>query len=263
MRILYLGNNWLGWQVLQWLRQQGEGIAGLVVHPPNKRKFGEEILEAANLPTERVFGGSELRDPDALQAIRALQPDIGISIMFGYILRAEFLEIFPEGCINLHPAYLPYNRGAYPNVWSIIEGTPAGITLHYIDTGIDTGSIIAQRQVLMEPVDTGETLYRKLEIASLELFKDTWPLVKTQRIEGLKQSAEGGTCHSARDVERIDEIQLDKLYTARELIDVLRARTFPPYHGAYVMVNGRKVYLRLQLIYDEMIREDRSDEHDD
>ena len=179
MRLLYLGNNWLGWQVLQWLMQQGEEVVGLGVHPPDKQKFGTKILETANLLPKKMFDGSKLHDPDTLHAIRALQPDIGISIMFGYILRAEFLEIFPAGCINLHPAYLPYNRGAYPNVWSIIEGTPAGTTLHYIDTGIDTGPIIAQRQVAVEPIDTGETLHRKLERLSLELFKDTWPLVKS------------------------------------------------------------------------------------
>lgn len=261
MRILYLGNNWLGWQALQWLRQQGEEVVGLVVHPLDKRKFGEEILETANLPPEKIFDGSKLRDPVMLQAIRTLQPDIGISILFGYIVRADFLEIFSKGCINLHPAYLPYNRGAYPNVWSIVEGTPAGTTLHYIDVGIDTGQIVAQRQVPVEPIDTGETLYCKLEQASLELFKATWPLVKAGRIEIVEQPAEGGTEHRTRDVERIDEIQLDKLYTARELIDILRARTFRPYPGAYVMVDGRKVYLRLQLMYDDMLREERIDEH--
>jgi len=241
--------------------QQGEEIVGLVIHPLSKRKFGKEILEEVNLPPEKVFEGSKLRDPEVLQAIRALQPDIGISIMFGYIMGAEFRYIFPERCINLHPAYLPYNRGAYPNVWSLIDGTQAGVTLHYIDAGIDTGPIIAQRQMLVEPIDTGETLYRKLEKASLKLFKEAWPLVKAGEAEIVEQTVEEGSHHHARDVEKIDEIQLDRPYIAKELIDILRARTFPPYPGAYMVVNNRKVYLRLQLMYGEVIKEEGSDEH--
>ena len=75
----------------------------------------------------------KLKEPKVLEAIDALQPDIGLSILFDYILRSEFLELCPLGVVNLHPSYLPYNRGQYPNVWSIMDGTPAGVTLHYID----------------------------------------------------------------------------------------------------------------------------------
>lgn len=254
MRIVYLGNNWLGWQVLKWLVQQGENIVGLVIHPPSRQKFGAEILATAQLPASQVFYGSTLREANVLEAIRALKPDIGISILFGYIVRPEFLDLFPYGCINLHPAYLPYNRGAFPNVWSIIDGTPAGVTLHYIDANIDTGDIIAQRKVTIEAVDTGETLYHKLEQASLNLFKETWPLVKAGKAPRISQSGEAGTYHHTRDVEKVDEILPDKLYSGQKLIDILRARTFPPYRGAYITVNGRKIYLRLELLDEEMLR---------
>ena len=90
--------------------------------------------------------------------------------MFGYILRPNFLRLIPRGCVNVHPALLPYNRGAYPNVWSIVDGSPAGVTIHFVDEGIDTGDIIAQAQVVIEPVDTGESLYRKLERGAVALF---------------------------------------------------------------------------------------------
>jgi methionyl-tRNA formyltransferase len=155
--------------------------------------------------------------------------------------------------VNLHPAYLPYNRGQYPNVWSIIEGTPSGVTLHYINEKIDAGDVIAQREVPVELVDTGETLYRKLEQASLELFKDTWLLIKSDKPPRIPQSGEPGTYHRTRDAEAIDEIDLDGTYVARDLINVLRARTFPPYKGAYFRHQGRKIYLRLQLFYEEQL----------
>lgn len=251
MRILILGNNWVAWQVVRWLRDQSEQIVGLVVHPPNKRKYGNEIISSARVDPRCVFDGSLLRQPEVLQKIKELQPDIGLSVYFGYILRSEFLNIFPMGVINLHPAYLPYNRGAYPNVWSIVEGTPAGVTLHYVDEGVDTGDIIAQRKLPIEPFDTGETLYRKLEHACLELFKDIWPLIRDGKAPRIPQSKDQGTYHRVKDVERIDQIDLNRAYTARELIDIIRARTFPPHLGAYFIHNGRKIYLRLQLLPED------------
>lgn len=255
MRILILGNNWVAWQVIRWLRDHHEQIVGLVIHPPQKRKFGDEIISSAQVNPAHIFDGSCLRKFEVLQAIKALKPDIGLSVFFGYILQPEFLHLFPKGVINLHPAYLPYNRGAYPNVWSIVEGTPIGVTLHYIDEGIDTGDIIAQRQLSIEPFDTGETLYRKLELASVELFKDTWPLIRRDEAPRIPQPKDQGSYHRIKDVDRIDQIDLDRTYTARELIDIIRSRTFPPHLGAYFIHEGRKIYLRLQLLPEDQLQE--------
>jgi methionyl-tRNA formyltransferase len=253
MRILFLGNNWVGFQVLKWLKEQNEQIIGLVMHPPEKRRYGEEIVKTAQLNFEHIFDGSELRQRDTLNAIKALQPDIGLSVLFGYILKPAFLGMFPMGVVNLHPAYLPYNQGAYPNIWSIVEGTPAGVTMHYIDPRIDTGDIIARRRVPIEPVDTGETLYRKSEKACVDLFKETWPAICSGAVSRIPQNRDEGTYHRTSDVQNVDYIDLDREYTARELIDIIRARTFPPYPGTYFIHRGRKVYLRLQLLYEEQI----------
>jgi methionyl-tRNA formyltransferase len=255
MRILYLGNNWVGWRVLRWLKEQGEEIVGLVIHPAPRQKYVGEMLEIAALPSDRVFDGSQLRQRQVLESIRALGPDIGISILFGYILKPVFLDMFHYGVINLHPAFLPHNRGAYPNVWSIVEGTPAGATLHYIDVGVDTGDIIAQQQVPVDLTDTGGALYHKLERACVELFKETWPLIRHGQAPRISQDRTAGTYHRTQDVESIDHIDLDRSYTARELIDVIRARTFPPYPGAYFVHQGRRVYVRLQLLYEQHLNE--------
>ena len=251
MRILFLGNNWVGWQVLKWLREQNEEIVGVVIHPPHKQKYVDEILTVADLPSRSVFDGSQLHRSEVMEAISKLGPDIGLSVLFDYLVKPEFIAMLRHGVVNLHPALLPYNRGQYPNVWSIVEGTPAGVTLHYIDEGVDTGDIIAQREVPVEPVDTGATLYRRLELASTELFKEMWTLIRAGVAPHLKQTLQGGTYHRTRDVQAIDEIDLERTYYARDLINILRARTFPPYRGAYFVVNGRRVYMRLQLDYDK------------
>lgn len=251
MRTLFFGNNWVAWQLVDWLKKYGEEIVGLVIHPSATRKYTDELIESSGVSAEQIFDGSRLREPEIVNAIRRLNPEIGASVYFGYILRPELLTSMRLGCVNLHPAMLPYNKGAYPNVWSIIEGTPAGVTLHYMDAGIDTGDIIAQERVAIEPVDTGETLYRKLEIASVELFKRNWPSLREGRTSRLPQSGEHGSFHRKVDLELIREIQPDQKYTARELIDIIRACTFPPHQGAFFVDDGRKVFLNLHLEYED------------
>jgi len=256
MRILFLGNNWIGWQVVKWLKEQNEEIVGLVIHPTEKQKYRDEIIESSKVKEGNIFYSSQLSQLDTQDAIKSLEPDIGLSILFGYILKPNFINLFPSGVINLHPAYLPFNRGAYPNVWSIVEGTPAGVTLHYIDAKIDTGDIIAQRRVQIESVDTGKTLNHKLENASVELFKETWLTISSGQTTRIPQREDDGTYHSTQDVRLIDCIDLDREYTAKELFDIIRARTYPPYAGAYFIdVEGRKVYLRLELFYENQIGE--------
>ncbi len=257
MRILLMANNWVGWQAARYLKERGDEVVGLVIHPPRRRKYGEQILGVFGFPPDCIFDGSELRRPVVMEAIKDLQPDIGLSVLFGYILSSEFRGIFPKGVINLHPSFLPLNRGTHPNVWSIVEGTPAGVTFHYIDQGVDTGDSIGQRQVSVEAVDTGETLYHRLEQLCVDLFRETWPLVLNGQAMRVPQP-HPGTCHRARDLERIDEIYLDRTYTARGLIDVLRARTFPPYAGAYFRDGERMIYLRVRLLTEDDLKEEES-----
>ncbi len=262
MRILFLGNNWVAWKVSDWLREQGEEIVGVVIHPPEKRKYGEKIISSCGVGSASVFNATRLNEAETVERIRNLRPEIGISAYFGYILRTELIRLMPRGCLNIHPAFLPYNRGVYPNVWSIIDGTPAGVTIHYIDEGVDTGDIVAQKRVVIEPIDTGESLYRKLELAALYLFKATWPAIGSGQANRIPQEKEAGTFHRLGDIEQIDEIALSRSYDAGDIIDIIRARTFPPYPGAYFLYNGRKIYLRLQLLTEEQLQEEKRDRTD-
>ena len=250
MKIFFMGNSWLGWRALEWLQEQGAGVVGLAMHPPDRRRFGDEILAAAKLPPERVFDASRLREPAVQHAVARLEPEIGLSVLLGYILAPEFLALFPRGVVNLHPALLPYNRGAHPNIWSIVERTPAGATLHWMEVGVDTGDIIAQAETAVAAQDTGETLYHRLERVALDLLRETWPLIAAGRAPRRRQEG-AGTSHRVQDLERIDEIDLDRSYRAGDLIDVLRARTFPPHRGAFFRAGGKRVYLTLGLEVEE------------
>jgi methionyl-tRNA formyltransferase len=250
MKILFMGNNYVGLKILSWLKEMDEEIVGLIIHPKSKAKYRDSIIKKSNIKSEHIFLGNQLTNQDVLNSIKQIKADVCLSVYFGYIIKQPLLSFFPSGIINIHPAQLPYNRGSYPNVWSIVDNTPAGVTMHYIDSGVDTGDIISQQTVSVELIDTGETLYKKLELASINLFKKTWPKIKNDQIVVSKQVG-FGSHHYKKDVGQIDEIDLDQKYYAKDLINILRARTFPPYKGAYFNKNGRRIYLRLDLEYDE------------
>lgn len=245
MRLICLVNNYLGWQALEYLRTQAQVIA-VVVHPPERIRLQAEILASARAAGAQIIPASDLRTSEGIDRIAQLNAEMGVSVMFGYLLRSDFLGLLPKGCINLHAAYLPYNRGAYPNVWSIVDQTPAGVTLHYVDEGIDTGDIIRQKKVPVLGTDTGETLYHKLEAAGLQLLRESWPDIRVGRIERTPQLCGSGTSHRAADTAQIDEIRLAESYRAEDLLNIIRARTFPPHKGAFIRSAGRKVYVRVQ-----------------
>ncbi|MCS7071093.1 MAG: hypothetical protein NZM00_06280, partial [Anaerolinea sp.] len=119
MRLLYMANGYLGWRVLNWLVDQPDvSIAGIVIHPTNRGRYQDEMLLLVQSNNTPIFYGNTINENSVIEQIRQLNVDIGVSIMFGYILRSAFLKLFKYGVINLHPSFLPYNRGSYPNVWS-------------------------------------------------------------------------------------------------------------------------------------------------
>ena len=228
MDLVFLGVNDVGMRVYEWLRDRdGVHVAALLT--------GDEQLDL----------------------VRRVEPDLLVSVGFDHLVPAEILSVPERGGINLHPSLLPHNRGKSPNVWSIVDGTPAGVTLHRMDEEYDTGGIIAQREVDTTFADTGRELHERLERTQFELFTDVWPRIETGDFETEPQSPDAGRFHGVDDFRELCEIHPEEHYTARELLDVLRALTFPPFDNAYLDVDGERYYV------DVDIRpEDESDETD-
>ncbi|MFB6345937.1 MAG: methionyl-tRNA formyltransferase [bacterium] len=253
MQIVYFGNNKLSVQILEWLLNERENtsVMGLVHHPPDDGDYVSDLLELVNSTNTFTFNADETSEEELKSFVHHESIRTGISVLYGKILSKTLLEAFDKGVFNLHPAYLPYNRGAYPNVWSLYDDTPAGVTIHKMDEGIDTGDIVVQRKVDKEPTDTGKSLYKKLMIAAKKLFVEHWPDIELNNYSLTPQDPEAGTYHERSDVEEIDEIDLDKEYTARELINRLRARTFPPHDGVYFTEDGRRINCTIDLEYGD------------
>ena len=163
------------------------------------------------------------------------------------MLKPELLELFSHGCVNLHAAYLPWNCGWHTNVWPILDGSPAGVTVHFIDPGIDTGDLIAQARVPLTPADTGGSLHRKLTLALISLFKCSWPAIVNGTNQRIPQNHALATSHRRRDLAPLDKIDRARRYRVRDLLNLLRARTYPPYPAAYYIGNGQRRYVRVAL----------------
>ncbi|HCZ05524.1 MAG TPA: hypothetical protein DHV12_00035, partial [Thermotogae bacterium] len=166
--IVYAANNRNGLNVLRELKKMGVEIEYLLVHPKERGRYVEEIIEASEVSKDRIFVWNKNKIEVLKGILFAKTSRVLFSVNFGYIIPKEILDMF-ELPINLHMAYLPYNKGSHPNVWAIVEKTPAGVTIHRMTESVDGGEIFAQMIVEVEPWDTGKSLYEKLEKASIKL----------------------------------------------------------------------------------------------
>lgn len=244
-KIILLANDRVGLKVSKYLRQQKENIVGLVLHPQDTAKLANKIKKETKV--KNIFYADQLKSPYYLDRIKKLKPDLALSAWFGYILKKEFIELFPFGCINLHNSYLPYNRGKYPHVWAIYNNSKYGVSIHYIDEKIDTGNIIARKEIKIEPTDIAGTLYEKSLEEIVNLFITTWPKIKQGKIRLISQNSKIFTFHLAKDVEKLDFIDLNKKYTGKELINQLRSRSFSDRTYAYFLYKGKKIYVKITL----------------
>lgn len=196
-----------------------------------------------------------LTEANQLSVVVDLEPDLLIAGGFRHIVPKDVIEVPELGAVNIHKAYLPYNRGANPNVWSILEDAPAGVSIHYMTPEVDQGPIIDRRTVPVYSDDNGRTLYDRLERAQFDQFVDVWPDIRDGSPHTISQSPEEGTHHYKREFVDLWEVSRDETVTIGTFIDRLRALTFPPYHNAYFEEDGERYYLELQVTHEDELGE--------
>lgn len=153
-------------------------------------------------------GEDVIQTSDKIDAEFVGKYKIRFLISYGYrhILKKDVLDQLQDRAINLHISFLPWNRGADPNLWSILEDTPRGVTIHYLDEGVDTGDIIAQKNVALNFTnDTLSTSYKKLQTEIQQLFKENWLQIKSGKCHRSKQVVPG-SCHRAKDRQAVEHL---------------------------------------------------------
>ena len=136
--------------------------------------------------------------------------ELAVSFGFRHIIKKPVIEYLQGNIVNLHVSLLPWNRGADPNLWSFLENTPKGVTIHYIDEGLDTGDIIAQKQVYFKTNDhTLATTYNILRQEIIDLFEIEWPSIR-QSIARRKPQGPDGSFHLAKDKMKFEYLLFQK-----------------------------------------------------
>src|SRR5437868_7299297 len=175
MRIVFIGTGEIGVPTLQALLKSEHEIVAVVTQPD--KPVGRAQLVEASAIKKALTGGAaggrplslpilqpaRIKERQAIEEIRALKPDVIVVMAYGQILPRDVLEIPKVACLNLHASLLPRWRGAAPIQAAIAAGDrETGITVMYMDEGLDTGDILLQRKIEILPADTGGLLHERL-----------------------------------------------------------------------------------------------------
>lgn len=134
-----------------------------------------------------------------LSFLKEKEIDFIISYGYQHIIENEIVQKYKNSIINLHISFLPFNRGSHPNLWSHMEGTPSGISIHQIDEGIDTGGIICRKKIVIDPeIHTFRTSYELLKSELEILFERNWGKIRRRNYKVILPN-ENGTFHLKKE----------------------------------------------------------------
>jgi methionyl-tRNA formyltransferase len=211
-------------------------VTGVVTQPDRPAGRGRQVFappvkqvaETAGLP---VIQPRRLREPAAMDQLRAWAPDLIVVAAFGQILLPDVLDLPPHGCVNVHASLLPRHRGAAPIAAAILAGDlETGVTLMRMDLGLDTGPILAQRPLAILPDDTTPSLSARLAQAGAALLVEALPAYLAGRLPPRPQDESQATY--AHQLKKEDG-HLDFARPASELARRVRALT--PWPGAFAL----------------------------
>lgn len=253
LRIAFAGDRDIAVRVLEYILAEDIKPLALLVPDKPKASHADILIDLCSfLPAERILIGRRFCQPDGIELLKRLDLDFIIGVHFPFKIPPEVLSIPKQGVLNLHPGFLPYNRGWHTPSWAILEDTPIGATLHFMDKDIDTGDIVHQKQISVFPSDTAHSLYQRLKELEFEVFVETWPQLLSGTYTRKSQSSTSGTIHKKKDLFDADvqRIDLNAEVKAGQLLKQLRALTTNQINeAAYFEVNG-KIY-RVQVVIHE------------
>jgi len=238
-RVVFMGTPEFAVPALRGLLEREEVLA-VVTRPDRPRGRGrklrpspvKEVARSAGLP---VLEPERLRDPEFLESLRELAPDLVVVAAYGKILPREVLELPRFGCWNIHASLLPAYRGADPVRWALIRGErETGITIMQMDEGLDTGPILLQKVTPIGEEETGGELYERLSRLGAVALIEALELHREGKLKPRPQPEEGA---SYAPPLKKEDARLDFSLSAGELAG--RIRAFDPRPGAYTFLKGK------------------------
>src|SRR6266550_3061183 len=243
LNLVFCGTPRFAVPTLEKLVEAGFQIELVVTQPDKPRGRGME-MSPSPVKQRALKLGLEVVQPDKIknnEAFRSkvfsVKPDAIIVVGYGRLITSWMIELPPMGNINLHASLLPKYRGAAPIQWAIASGeTVTGVTTMKIDSGLDTGDILLQKDIPIEPTDTAETLAPRMATIGAGLMSDT--------LHGLR----AGTVHPTRQdqskaslapILKKEDGEIDFYRSAEEICN--RLRGFQPWPGAYTSFRSKNL----------------------
>jgi methionyl-tRNA formyltransferase len=239
MRIALIGQAAFGADVLKGLRKQGQEVAG-VFCPPDRGDKVDPIKQAALDAGIQVFQPKRMKDQEAYDHMVSLNPDLAVLAFVTDIVPGKVLNVPKLGSICYHPSILPRYRGASAINWAVINGeTKSGLTIFWVDEGIDTGDILLQKEVEIGPSETtGEVYFNKLYALGVEAVLEAVDLIARGQATRLPQDHSKATYDPPCD-EKV--AGLDWTKPGRQVFNFIRGTD--PQPGATTTFRGEKVKL--------------------
>ncbi len=237
MRIALIGQAVFGAEVLKGLVQQGQEVAG-VFCPPDRGGKADPLKDAAVAAGVAVFQPSHMRDPEAYEQMVKLNADLGVLAFVTDIVPSRVFNAPKLGSICYHPSILPKYRGASAINWAVINGeTETGLTIFWVDKGIDTGDILLQKKVEIGPDETtGAVYFDKLFPLGVQGVLDAVALVAQGNPPRIHQDHSQATYDPPCD-EKVAGLDWSK--PARQVYNFIRG--CDPQPGATTTFRGEKV----------------------
>jgi methionyl-tRNA formyltransferase len=180
---------------------------------------------------------------------------IFIKTKFDFLISAYFNKIFQKDIItsvkktiNFHPSYLPFNRGCYPHVHSMLSGKGCGITLHEINNRIDGGKIWFQKKVKLKIYDDQTSFHNRLKKELISQFIKIWPLIINNKIKPKSQNIRFGNYNDKNSLKKYDKLLLNKKYKLKDLIKILKARSYGKTSFAYFTYQKKDYKIKINIM---------------
>ena len=193
MRIVFMGTPDIAATCLNQLITDGFDVAAVYTQPDRPKNRGMKLVaspvkELAVKHEIPVYHPESFRDPETVEQLRALQPDVIAVVAYGRILPQSVLDIPPKGCINIHASILPSYRGSAPYQWAVLDGlTETGVTAMYLCREMDAGDIIEISKTAIGPEETAGELLDRLAVLGAELLSRTMGRMAKGDVERIAQ----------------------------------------------------------------------------
>ena len=234
MRVVFMGTPDFSVPTLECIIEAGHEVVGVVTQPDKAKGRGKKVVyppvkEKALEHGLTVYQPRRAREPEFIEQMRALNPDVMVVVAFGQILPKALLDIPQYGCVNVHASLLPKYRGAAPIQWAVIRGEKvSGVTTMQMDVGLDTGDMLLKAEVPLAEDETGGSLHDKLSVLGGDLLIET--------LKGL----EAGTIVPARMLDK-SLGKIDFSMPAKEIERLIRGLN--PWPSAYTSYNNKTMKL--------------------